>query len=326
LNMAANHSSSSVPPRNVKDPVTVAASLDFAFLEHIGVSLEGEAALHDFYLPMLAGRRRVLDLGCGLGGFVQLLNRGGFEALGVDSDPACIAFARAHGLPVAEADVLEYLREAPAGSWDAVVAAHLVEHMPYAAVLELVQQAYRVLKPEGRLLLITPNPQALVAHLELYPMHFGHVAMYHPELLAFFMAYSGFAKRETGENPKTTTTQVAGKSPLRVLEQARVAAAELSHARPTPAQVLPPPKALWRRAIWQVKMALVHWLVQPYFEHTMQEIRQTGTVLEQTLGAVDRPFECYAVGDKPAQQPDRPLHEQAVAQPGPVKKAQGVQP
>lgn len=273
------------------------ASLDYAFLKHIGVSVDGEAVLHSWYLPMLAGRQRVIDLGCGMGGFVAVMRQAGFDATGVDSDPSCIAEARSHGLPVIEADVIQYLRGAQAGSCDAIVAAHLVEHLPYEVVLELVEQAHRVLAPGGRLLLITPNPRALVSHLELYPMHFGHVAMYHPNLLAFFMRHAGFVSTAMGENPATTAEHVAANSPTAELR--RVAQAASAAGSPVPIrEVLPKPPGLLRGAIWRVKMGLVNWLVQPYFDRAVAEIHGTGQTVSDAIQLVDRPFECFVIGDK----------------------------
>ena len=193
--------------------------LDYAFLNYLNVSIEGEAALHAFYLPLLADYPRVLDLGCGLGGFVKLLCDHGHDAYGVDSDAQCIAAARNHALPVVEADVVEHLRALQPGTLDAIFSAHMVEHMPYPVVLETIQLAHRALRPGGRLLLVTPNPQALITHLELYHMHFGHIALYHPTLLAFFMDYSGFCTTATGENPHTLPHHISATSPLRALDQ-----------------------------------------------------------------------------------------------------------
>lgn len=276
--------------------------LEYAFLKYLNVSIEGEAALHSFYLPFLAGRTRVLDLGCGLGGFVKLLCENGHDAYGVDSDPHCIADAQHHHLPVVQADVVEYLRTLAPASLDAIFSAHLVEHLPYPAVLETVQLAHRALRPGGRLLLVTPNPRALVTHLELYPMHFAHVALYHPNLLAFFMSYSGFTRTETGENPHTMPQHVSAESPLRHL-----ALTLGPGVRPNWGEVLPRPAHPLRRSIWYVKMGLVRWLVQPFFDRAQQEAQQLQmqlTQVEQSLRtlveATNRPFECYAIGDKDA--------------------------
>jgi len=277
--------------------MTDQTSLDYAFLQHIGVSVDGEAALHSWYLPLLAGKKRVIDLGCGMGGFVALLRSAGIDALGVDSDPDCIAEARRHGLPVIEADVIRYLREAQPESCDAIVAAHLVEHLPYAIVLEMVELAHRALTPGGRLLMITPNPRALVSHLELYPMHFGHVAMYHPTLLAFFMHHAGFAATQTGENPATAAERVAAAAPVSELRRLAQSAAALGG--PTPLQdALPKPPGLLRGLIWQAKLRLARWLVQPYFDFALAEVRRSGQTLSDAIQLVDRPFESYVAGDK----------------------------
>lgn len=275
--------------------------LDYAFLKYLNVSIAGEAALHAFYLPLLAQYPRVLDLGCGLGGFVKLLCDNGHDAYGVDSDAQCIAAARRHSLSVVGADVVEHLRGLQPASLDAIFSAHMVEHMPYAVVLETIQLAHRALKPGGRLLLVTPNPQALITHLELFHMHFGHVALYHPALLSFFMDYCGFAATATGENPDTLPEMISATSPLRVLSQLPPIAAPLAKSGP----ILPRPTHPLRRALWYVKMMWVRWLVQPYFDQTRRELAATqgqlvqlAQNLETTLAAINRPFECYALGDK----------------------------
>ena len=271
--------------------------LDYRFLQYLGVSIDGEAALHGYYVPMLAGRNKVVDLGCGLGGFVKLLRAQGIDAFGVDGDPMCVAEARSHDIPVVQDDVLGYLRTVEPESLDGVFSAHLVEHLPYEVVLELIELSFRALRPGGRLLLATPNPRALVSHLELYTMHFGHVAMYHPNLLAFFMRYAGFDVVEYGENPASIASNVAGLSPLTRLDATLQAmAGPASHVPAT--AVIPKPDNPLRKVIWHVKMGLVKWLVQPYYDQLGVEIARQQGALSTLLEATQRPFESYVVGDK----------------------------
>lgn len=278
--------------------------LDYRFLRYIGASIDGEAAMHACYVPMLADRSRVLDLGCGLGGFVKLLLAAGVDAYGVDSDAGCIEEARSHQIPVVEADIIEHLRTLEPASLDAIFSGHVVEHMPYGVVLETIELAYRALKPGGRLLLATPNPRALVSHLELYSMHFGHVAMYHPKLLAFFMQYAGFSTTTMGENPNTMAIHIAGDSPL-AISQWHDAPAPLQSLAPAVEQVLPKPSNWMRKLAWHIKMPLVRWLVQPYYDQMGREVAQIDaarmraeTTLRDLVEAIDRPFECYVIGDK----------------------------
>ncbi len=271
--------------------------LDYRFLQYLGVSIDGEATLHGIYVPMLAGRKRIVDLGCGLGGFVKLLRSQGFDAFGVDGDPMCVAEARSHDIPVIEDDVLGYLRTVEPESLDGIFSAHLVEHLPYEVVLELIELSFRALRPGGRLLLATPNPRALVSHLELYTMHFGHVAMYHPNLLAFFMRYAGFDAVTHGENPVSVASNVAGLSPLTRLDATLQTMTEpMSHVPAT--AVIPKPDNPLRRIIWQVKMGLVKWLVQPYYDHLDGEVAEQRQALATLLEATQRPFESYVMGDK----------------------------
>jgi len=271
--------------------------LDYHFLQYLGVSIDGEAALHGYYVPMLAGRNKIVDLGCGLGGFVKLLRSHGLDAYGVDGDPMCVAKARSHNIPVVQDDVLSYLRTIEAESLDGIFSAHLVEHLPYEAVLELIELSLRALRPGGRLLLATPNPRALVSHLELYTMHFGHVAMYHPHLLAFFMRYAGFDTVSYGENPTSIASNVAGLSPLTRLDSTLQTITRMADLAPATA-VIPKPSDPLRRIIWHVKMGLIKWLVQPYYDRLGGDIARQQGALATLLEATQRPFESYVIGDK----------------------------
>jgi len=271
--------------------------LDYAFLKYMQVSVEGEGALHGFYVPMLADCARVLDLGCGFGGFTKLLRERGIDAYGVDSDPDCIREARSYNLPVIEADVVDYLRTLEPATLDGIFSAHMVEHMPYEVVLETIQLAHRALKPGGKLLLVTPNPRALISHLELYHMHFGHIALYHPKLLAFFMDHGGFAQIEAGENPHTMPASISAESPLRLLPTGD------EHRRISNAVApLPPATGLVAR----LRQRLADWLVQPQLtqiQTELQQIQQSAAQTQQTLqillDATNRPFEGYVIGSKP---------------------------
>lgn len=111
---------------------------------------------------------------------MQALTDAGIPAFGVDSDPGCIAVARAQGLEAIEQDVFAFLRSAPAGSVDGIFCAQLVEHLRYEQVLELAQLCFRLLSYGGVIVIVTPNCRALSTHLESFYLHFGHESCYHP--------------------------------------------------------------------------------------------------------------------------------------------------
>lgn len=96
-------------------------------------------------------RGRILDLGCGTGANLEAYARLGLRVVGVDLSFRAARYAsRSGAVTVADATRLPF----PAGSFDAVLAFDLFEHLPddRAAFAE----AGRVLRPGGMLLLTVP--------------------------------------------------------------------------------------------------------------------------------------------------------------------------
>lgn len=108
------------------------------------------------YLPFKNGAH-LLDVGCGGGELLRTMRSFGWESEGVDFDPEAVAFALRNGLKV-RMGLLED-QKYPDGTFDAVVMSHVIEHVP--APLDLIKEARRVLKREGRLLIATPNVRSL---------------------------------------------------------------------------------------------------------------------------------------------------------------------
>ena len=100
--------------------------------------------------------RRLLELGCGLGHLLGLLQRD-FACVGVDIAEYSIEELRRNA-PGAEGYVMsaEDLSRFADGEFSAVVALHLVEHLPDPA--DTLRQVNRILRADGLLLLATPNP------------------------------------------------------------------------------------------------------------------------------------------------------------------------
>lgn len=134
----------------------------------------------------------VLDLGCGRGEWLRLLARQQMAALGVDNNAAMLDEARQQGLQVVEADLITFLRTTDANSIGAVTAFQVVEHLPQNILLELFQQAWRVLRPGGVLLLETPNPENLQVAAYSFWLDPTHVRPIPAPLLAHSAAYFGF--------------------------------------------------------------------------------------------------------------------------------------
>jgi len=255
--------------------------LDHAFLKYIGYNPEIQKAHQRFYVPFFAGSQRVIDLGCGNGDFVELLAAQGIDVVGVDADPVAARYVRERGLSIVNQDVFAYLNEIPAVSVDGIFASHLVEHLPCGKTLELIKLGYRVLKPGGVIVLTTPDPRSLHAHLEMFYLHFGHVTFYHPRLLCFFLEHAGFVDPVF----ESSGSRVQSKSPL----------FELPGMNPIQAALPIWKNSLFRRIVRAVRMAVAYVFLNPYLDLIHSNFQR----LSLALQCVDRPFECYAKAVKP---------------------------
>ncbi|MDQ6790398.1 MAG: methyltransferase domain-containing protein, partial [Candidatus Dormibacteraeota bacterium] len=152
----------------------------------------------EIYLPQVqsvAGAdHRVLDLGPGRGEWLALLRDRGIAAYGVDVNSSFVASAGEIGLDVRHQDAVEHLRSLPDGSLAAVTAFHLVEHLSPAALIELVDNALRALRPGGLLILETPNPLNLKVGAASFHLDPTHVRPIHPLFLEFVLENRGFAE------------------------------------------------------------------------------------------------------------------------------------
>lgn len=101
---------------------------------------------------------RFLDIGCGSGAAVRAATDLGWEALGIDIDPALIREGRdqlnvdLRCVPILESDL-------PAGSFDFVRLRDVVEHLPNPG--EVLVKVAELLAPGGVSLIVTPNEGGL---------------------------------------------------------------------------------------------------------------------------------------------------------------------
>jgi O-antigen chain-terminating methyltransferase len=156
-------------------------------------------AYEPFLLPLHAtmdGLPTALDLGCGRGEWLELLAEHGFDAQGVDLDEGMLAACRERGLRVQTQDALSALRAWPDASLTLVSAFHLIEHIPFDDVQELIAESLRVLRPGGLLIMETPNPENLVVATSGFYMDPSHLRPIPPMLLEFVVAFQGFPRHK----------------------------------------------------------------------------------------------------------------------------------
>jgi O-antigen chain-terminating methyltransferase len=144
------------------------------------------------YLPIFAGARDVLDIGCGRGEFLSLLRDHGISARGIDINAAMVDVCRQQGLEASEADALAYLRGQPDGALGGLFAAQVVEHLEPRYLTALLDAAFDKLRPGSPIVLETINPACWFAFFESYIRDITHVRPIHPDTLSYLLIATGF--------------------------------------------------------------------------------------------------------------------------------------
>ena len=150
--------------------------------------------LKDYFAKNNQSNLITLDLGCGRGEFIELMLENNLTAMGIDLDDGMLKACKERGFNVENKDALTKLKETESNSILVVSAFHVVEHIPFEYLQELVKESYRVLMPGGLLILETPNPENIaVATCSFYtdPTHQKPIP---PQLLSFVVEYNNFEK------------------------------------------------------------------------------------------------------------------------------------
>lgn len=104
------------------------------------------------YLPLEC--RRILDIGCGLGLFLQEGKERGWETLGIEPSQQAAEYARHLGLEIVNG-TLSRKHVEELGRFDAVHMHEVLEHVPNPA--DTLRLAYQLLEPHGLLCVVVPN-------------------------------------------------------------------------------------------------------------------------------------------------------------------------
>jgi SAM-dependent methyltransferase len=112
---------------------------------------------------------RTLDVGCGIGRNLAHLGEAG---VGVDHNPTSVATARSRGLEAYTTDEFFAGGHAEPGSFDSMLAAHLLEHMPADQARAVVESYLPCVRAGGRMVFITPQERGFASD----PTHVRWVA------------------------------------------------------------------------------------------------------------------------------------------------------
>lgn len=137
--------------------------------------------------------RKVLDVGCATGFFLEAAAQEGWTVFGVELSEYAAAMARKTFGDHIFSGTLEEAHYAD-GFFDLVTLSDIVEHIP--CPLDFLHEARRILSQDGMLMIVTPDVTSLTAKLMGRRWsHFKeeHLHYFSPETIARLLGESGFA-------------------------------------------------------------------------------------------------------------------------------------
>jgi len=157
--------------------------------------------------------KKVLDLACGPGFFLELLNQAGIEAVGVDRNEALVEKIRQKQLKAIRSDVFQYLDTVEEG-YDGIFCSHLLEHLPFAEVVRLIEKIVTRLLPEGILVFVLPNPGSIRLHLFGFWRDPEHVRFYNGNLIASVCQHYGLKVEYSNEEETPNVLETPRLEPI----------------------------------------------------------------------------------------------------------------
>lgn len=144
----------------------------------------------EYLLPLFKGRR-VLDLGCGKGGYLAQFDEG---SIGIEVSIPNLQCCCQRGLRVLAADLNDPLPIGD-GSFSIVLCSHVLEHVD--APIRLLRECYRVLQSDGSLILGLPIENSLPNRLRgdhYFRGHPGHLYSFSLDNIDALLEKTGFVR------------------------------------------------------------------------------------------------------------------------------------
>ena len=143
-------------------------------------------------------KTNILDIGCATGSLLSKLKERGWETTGVEINETQAEYGRIkRNLNVQSLKLQEI--NFPSGNFNVVLASHLIEHLNDP--LAMVKEVHRLLSPEGRFIITTPNVSGFQARLfrgRWRSAIFDHLYLFSIKTLSKLLLENGFLIEKIG--------------------------------------------------------------------------------------------------------------------------------
>jgi len=147
------------------------------------------------FLPYFSGCKKVLDIGCGRGEFLELLKENGIKGVGIDIDPTMVDYCKTRGFDVKHVDALSHLSKIPDESLDGIYISQLMEHLDHNYLIQMLFLCAKKLKYGFYIIAETVNPLSFFSFVNFY-IDLSHIKPLHPETLRYIFSEVGFREIE----------------------------------------------------------------------------------------------------------------------------------
>lgn len=106
---------------------------------------------------------KILDAGCGIGGFVKVCIDSGYTHVeGIDISEDSVAVAHKAGLlQVKHGDIFDYLKQLTDNTLDVILCLDVIEHFQREDAIRLLHEIFRLLRKGGTIVLHVPNAEGI---------------------------------------------------------------------------------------------------------------------------------------------------------------------
>lgn len=162
----------------------------FDFENHFRGSIESIKKSQEFYLKFFSDKKNVVDIGCGRGEFLSLMQDNGIPAEGVDIYEPYVDYCTMKGLKATCGDGSDFL--ASAEKVDGIFVGQVVEHLKPHEIIHLCNTAYERLEDGGCIVIETPNPTSLSIYTNAFYIDPSHIKPVHPLTMQYYLEKAGF--------------------------------------------------------------------------------------------------------------------------------------
>ena len=145
-------------------------------------------------LSLIGKNKFILDIGCNTGELTKVIAKNN-KVIGMELSEGAVKLGKNKGLDIRVGNI--YKIPFKDNTFDVVYISEVIEHL--LETDRALTEVHRVLKPQGRLILTTPNCTSfrdrilvLFGHLQSYAQHLEHVRLFNKERIVKYVKKNNF--------------------------------------------------------------------------------------------------------------------------------------